>query len=1131
MAIGASNLTHNATATAATSFVTASVSPGANELILLTVGSRSAATNNTPTATGAGMTWTLVSSQINALNTNRVTVFRAMSASPGSGAVTIDFAGQSQTACLWSIDDFTGTDTSGSNGAGAIVQTVSGLVTGSSTGGTVNLAALGSSNNAAFGGCHRNNNSLLTAGSGFTVLSPGDTVGGSQHTEWQLTVTAVNWSWPSGSSDVEMMAIEIKADVPANFGWLDSVPIIRKPRRPIGADETAVPSTFVPKMVTGLSLWFDAADASTITSSAGAVSQWRDKSTTAIVASQGTGSAQPTVSVADQNGLNTITFLAANAQVLTFSASVNVDTDYTLFSVFKRTNSSSEVNAIAYSVGGTNAFGNVYYTDNNIYISNSTGFYNGVAPNNTTYDLVTSQLTSSTGAARFNFNPVSLAFTAGSGRSAIFDNIGARGGAVPVNGSIAEVILYNRVLSATEIAIVENYLQAKWATPAASVAPNFGWNTCDETAPRKRRFRQLDEVVQAPSSANLPPQPRTIGWDAPDIPGPRRKKFRTLEESVGPVFPPAAAPTAPPTGWQTQEDPRPRRKKFRQLDETVQPLRTTAGGPLGPDDLTDTTGAILTDVAGVHITDVPASVVSTFWQALDDTAPRKRKYRQLDEGVLAPSPFGLPAPPFGWNATDAPTKRIRRSARPGEVVETLFVSAPAVTPSTFWLTDDETQPRRRRYRQLDEVTAPIFPPPFIATTPSAMWMTQDETAPRKRRSRSLDEVVKPLFPPAVPITTPSTMWMTADDTATRKRKYNRQLDEIVQPFQQAYDFLSFGMWFIGADGSISSSFAQVEQPRRRKYRQLPNDETVLRPVAAPLGPGVLTDTLGVGLTDVGGTLLTDVSAGAATPSAFWLTDDETAPRRRRYRQLDAVTQAPSPFGLPPIVNPPTTMWMAMEEPRPRRRRYRQLDETVGVISALGLPAVVAGNFGWNANDAPWRFRRKYRQLDEIVIPLRLPPGLPVPVPPPTPDPCAERKSLLGPFVFGPNTPQLGDLAVAVLQDLGIQESGQPIAAEDANTIIGRLFPKLEELNERDVAYIDADNIANAQFLPLVKIMAWECASAFSITDPAKLAQLQAKGAQGGEAEGALKDIVRLRTPRQVLRNEIFTRNPYGRRWW
>lgn len=224
-------------------------------------------------------------------------------------------------------------------------------------------------------------------------------------------------------------------------------------------------AAFVPSSISGLVLWFDASDASTITSSAGAVSQWRDKSTSAILASQAVGTQQPTISVADQNGLNTIKFVSANAQVLTFNTSVNVDTDYTLLSVFKRTASSSEVNALAYSIGGTNAFGNVYYSDNNIYISNSSGFYNGVAPNNTTYDLVTSQLTASTGIARFNLAPVTLGFTSGGGRSAIFDNIGARGGTVSIDGSIGEILLYNNAISAPNLSSAESYLRTRWATP------------------------------------------------------------------------------------------------------------------------------------------------------------------------------------------------------------------------------------------------------------------------------------------------------------------------------------------------------------------------------------------------------------------------------------------------------------------------------------------------------------------------------------------------------------------------------------------------------------------------------------------------------------------------------------------
>lgn len=135
------------------------------------------------------------------------------------------------------------------------------------------------------------------------------------------------------------------------------------------------------------------------------------------------------------------------------------------------------------------------------------------------------------------------------------------------------------------------------------------------------------------------------------------------------------------------------------------------------------------------------------------------------------------------------------------------------------------------------------------------------------------------------------------------------------------------------------------------------------------------------------------------------------------------------------------------------------------------------------------------------------------------------------FVFGPLTPSLNDLVQAILEELGVLETGQPVAAEDADIIIRRLFPKLEELNERDVSYIDADNISNAQFLPLVKIMANEMASAFSINDQMKLSNLKALGGPDGEAEQILKDIVRLRTPRQTMRVELFTRQRYGGRSW
>lgn len=56
------------------------------------------------------------------------------------------------------------------------------------------------------------------------------------------------------------------------------------------------------------SLWLDAADASTITQSAGAVSIWADKSGNGRHATQGVGAAQPTINTSTLNGLPVMDF-------------------------------------------------------------------------------------------------------------------------------------------------------------------------------------------------------------------------------------------------------------------------------------------------------------------------------------------------------------------------------------------------------------------------------------------------------------------------------------------------------------------------------------------------------------------------------------------------------------------------------------------------------------------------------------------------------------------------------------------------------------------------------------------------------------------------------------------------------
>tara|TARA_R110000851_G_scaffold190494_2_gene341108 strand:- start:1281 stop:2210 length:930 start_codon:yes stop_codon:yes gene_type:complete len=64
---------------------------------------------------------------------------------------------------------------------------------------------------------------------------------------------------------------------------------------------------FTPEELTTKALWLDAADASTITSSSGLVSQWADKSGNGNNSVQPTGSMQAETSVNTLNGLNLIT--------------------------------------------------------------------------------------------------------------------------------------------------------------------------------------------------------------------------------------------------------------------------------------------------------------------------------------------------------------------------------------------------------------------------------------------------------------------------------------------------------------------------------------------------------------------------------------------------------------------------------------------------------------------------------------------------------------------------------------------------------------------------------------------------------------------------------------------------------
>lgn len=220
MAIAASNLTSgNATTALQTSATTASVSPASNNLELLTVVNETliSVDPNEPTITGNGLTWVKVGTTVfdnGGVDRKRITVFRAMGSSPSSGAITIDFAGQVQAWIQWALDEFSGIDTSGTNGSGAIVQSAVNQDTGAVSSLTVTLGAFSSASNATYG-AFAASGYAFTEGSGFTRLYRyPDSTGSddlSSITEWKSTNdTSVDASIGGDTSEMGGIAAEIK---------------------------------------------------------------------------------------------------------------------------------------------------------------------------------------------------------------------------------------------------------------------------------------------------------------------------------------------------------------------------------------------------------------------------------------------------------------------------------------------------------------------------------------------------------------------------------------------------------------------------------------------------------------------------------------------------------------------------------------------------------------------------------------------------------------------------------------------------------------------------------------------------------------------------------------------------------
>jgi hypothetical protein len=218
MALTFTKLTGNG-GSSATSFNTASVTPGALELVVIDVHayiSTGSVAPPQPTVTGNGITYALdLAQDTDNAGTDRGKLFRfrGMSASPSTGAITISFGATTMTRCVWSVADIAGVDTSGTNGSGAFAQVSTGFTTASgATSCPVSFGFAMTSGNGGFYACGHQVQEGKTPKANWSELDDQFPVTlATLETQWTLTTSETGGSSTFSASRAGGIVSEIKA--------------------------------------------------------------------------------------------------------------------------------------------------------------------------------------------------------------------------------------------------------------------------------------------------------------------------------------------------------------------------------------------------------------------------------------------------------------------------------------------------------------------------------------------------------------------------------------------------------------------------------------------------------------------------------------------------------------------------------------------------------------------------------------------------------------------------------------------------------------------------------------------------------------------------------------------------------
>jgi len=192
--------------------------PATNSLLIAVVmAGRDLGVPSTPTVTGAGLTWTLVQSIANGGSNPAISVFRAMG-TPTAGFLNVDFGGVSHDCCVVSVHQFTQVNTSGANGSGAIVQSVTaGPTTGTSLAAAMAAFNANGNNAGLFVVARGANPPAVTPKAGWTALLGTGVTSAAHGTQYgvadqyRLATTDNAPSATFGFSTATGIALEIKS--------------------------------------------------------------------------------------------------------------------------------------------------------------------------------------------------------------------------------------------------------------------------------------------------------------------------------------------------------------------------------------------------------------------------------------------------------------------------------------------------------------------------------------------------------------------------------------------------------------------------------------------------------------------------------------------------------------------------------------------------------------------------------------------------------------------------------------------------------------------------------------------------------------------------------------------------------